>query len=143
MRRRGTGISLEEPSSRPDHICLNLPETFFRAPNRLCFTALKKLGQIYSKTNDYLRLTHPVLVDLLDNQQRTVLLLAANQLAARSNLGEVLQIVPSKARVVARVAGRHEQQLGEHRLDQLPESCVHYQMPQLASSPCRLMYQLP
>jgi len=36
------GISLGEPSSRLDHICLNLPETLFSVPNRLCFTALTK-----------------------------------------------------------------------------------------------------
>src|ERR1043166_1741586 len=40
---RGSGSSREE-SARASHICLNLPETFLRAPNRFCFTAHTETG---------------------------------------------------------------------------------------------------
>lgn len=39
------GISRADTSSRPLHICLNLPETFFSVPNRFCFTALTESEQ--------------------------------------------------------------------------------------------------
>lgn len=38
-RSRGIGSSREEWFARASHICLNLPETFLRVPNRFCFTA--------------------------------------------------------------------------------------------------------
>jgi hypothetical protein len=44
--KRGNGVSLKDFSSRPSHICRNLPETFLSVPNRLCFTG-------HTKTNNY------------------------------------------------------------------------------------------